>query len=266
MFDIAHWRTFFWKERWLPSRTPTRLGCTLEQLGAALTFLRPRPEAKGALDLWSPTQYAPDTKRGSDNVVSLSCLVLDYDDGCTIDDAWDRWDSYAMIVHTTWGHTAEHHRFRVVLPLAQPIAREHWAAVWAWGAEQSGQQVDPSCKDPARMYYVPCQGDNARAMRQDGALLDLSHLRVKPPVRRQRREIATAHRVDQTDPAWRRWAGEQVGGRLVSDAVRHAPCPRCGRPEVHWPFDAGLRTFAKCNRENSCGWYGLITEVLEGRK
>lgn len=239
---------------------------SLEVLGRLLTRARPRPAEKGALHLWSPTLYTDGANRGSASVVSLSCLVLDYDDGCTIEDAWDRWDSYAVIAHTTWGHTAEHHRFRVVLPLAQPIPREHWPAAWAWGAEQSGQQVDPSCKDPARMYYLPCSGEDARFIRQDGALLDLSHLRVKPPLRRPRREIATAHRVDQSDPAWRQWAGETAKGTVCGTWIRHAVCPECGRPEAYWPIDASLRVFAKCNREGSCGWYGLISEVLEGKK
>ncbi len=40
-----------------------------------------RAAPKRDLRLWSPALYMPDTKRGSENVIHLSCLVLDYDEG-----------------------------------------------------------------------------------------------------------------------------------------------------------------------------------------
>lgn len=115
-----------------------------------------RSEAKNDLRIWSPTCYRSGARRGSDGVDHLSCLVLDYDDGyTTIEDASATWERWYHIVHTTWSHKPEHHKFRVIVPLAEPVAAEHWSRVWQWAEARTGMAIDPACKSVSHTYALP---------------------------------------------------------------------------------------------------------------
>ena len=46
---------------------------------------------------WSPTLYEPGAKRGGENIVSYSCLVMDYDSGFPIEEASEQWSSYNFV-------------------------------------------------------------------------------------------------------------------------------------------------------------------------
>ncbi|MBZ0116016.1 MAG: hypothetical protein K8H88_03400, partial [Sandaracinaceae bacterium] len=128
---------------------------TLDALGLELEA-DARKDAKKDLRIWSPTLYRTGAdKRGGDNVTHLSCLVLDYDDGTSIDDASEVWSKYFHIVHTTWSHTAEHPRFRVVLPLGHLVLAREWGRVWAWAEEKARRAIDPALKNPSSTYALP---------------------------------------------------------------------------------------------------------------
>ncbi|MBX7192611.1 MAG: hypothetical protein K1X94_11165 [Sandaracinaceae bacterium] len=115
-----------------------------------------RKKAKGELRVWSPTLYVPGAdKRGGEHVTHLSCLVLDHDDGTRIDDASARWSRYFHVVHSTWSHTEEHPRFRLVLPFAHLVAARDWTRVWQWAAAQSGHAIDGALKNPSSHYALP---------------------------------------------------------------------------------------------------------------
>ncbi len=114
-----------------------------------------RRAAKRDLRLWSPTLYTPGAPRGSEGVVAVGCLVLDYDAGATLEDAASTWESWFHLVHSTWSHRADRPRFRVVLPLARPVVAADWAAVWAWAAALTGHVVDPALKGLGSMFALP---------------------------------------------------------------------------------------------------------------
>ncbi|MEQ9702549.1 MAG: hypothetical protein RLO54_32150, partial [Sandaracinaceae bacterium] len=132
--------------------------------------------AKRDLRLWSPALYRPGAdKRGSDNVTHVSCLVLDYDDGTPIAEASTTWSTFFHLVYTTWSHTAEHARFRVVMPLAFSVPAEDWAAVWSWAEERAHFTIDPSMKSPAATYALPAVPHRdwpREAYARPGAILD----------------------------------------------------------------------------------------------
>lgn len=136
--------------------------------------------------LWSPTLYKKGTTRGNANVISISCLVFDIDNGSGMSGIEKRWQDYGYITHTTWGHTPESPRKRVVFPLATPVSAEMWPEYWERANVYlcSGKS-DPSAKDIARIYYTPsCPVSNrsyAESSAHDGPLLDMSKL---PQVRR----------------------------------------------------------------------------------
>jgi hypothetical protein len=66
--------------------------------------------------------YFPNTvSRCSDNIVSISGMVLDFDKDYTIDRAIDTFDGLEYVLYTTFNHTYDKHRFRVVIPFIQQL-------------------------------------------------------------------------------------------------------------------------------------------------
>ena len=128
--------------------------------------------------LWSPIEMKP----GEDwckavNVAWVYCLVMDYDDGTTIEDAHGRWEPWEHVLHTSWSHGPQTPKVRVVLPLIEPVPADEWRDVYTqvlrWDAERSGMseadaaeaglRADRACKDPSRMFYVPALGKHGHA-------------------------------------------------------------------------------------------------------
>jgi len=112
--------------------------------------------AKKDLRIWSPTLYKEDApKRGSDHVEHLSCLVLDYDSGVPLDDALEAWSRWFHLVHTTWSHTPEQPKYRVILPLAAPVRAEDWPNFWQWAFARTGGVVDSAPKSAGSTFALP---------------------------------------------------------------------------------------------------------------
>jgi len=126
---------------------------------------------KDGLPLWGPTVYGPPWRedgrmvcRRSSNTCSLSMVVLDVDDGTDVADLVE--PGTFCVAHTSWSHTEQLPKWRVVYPLAAPVPAQDWAQTWR-GIESKWPSVDPTTKDPSRMYYVP-------AVRQAAALCERS--------------------------------------------------------------------------------------------
>lgn len=134
-----------------------------------------RRAVKRDLRLWAPALYRTGSSRGSENVVHLSCLVLDYDGGEPLEEASARWAPWLHVAHSTWSHTETHPKFRLCLPLAQPVLAQDWERVWEWAAERAGDAIDPSLSSPGATFAVPTvpHEDWPRAhVFQPGPLLD----------------------------------------------------------------------------------------------
>lgn len=134
-----------------------------------------RSDPKRDLRLWSPAHYPQGSRRGSENVVHLSCLVLDYDSGLPIAEAAAAWQDVFHIVHTTWSHTPEVPKYRLILPLAQPVRPEDWRTVYDWAEERAAGTVDPTGKSVGTTFALPAVADEALprvAFAHPGPLLD----------------------------------------------------------------------------------------------
>lgn len=139
-----------------------------------------RSDPKRDLRLWSPAHYPPMSRRGSENVLHLSCVVLDYDTGLPIADAAAAWQDYFHIVHTTWSHTPEAPKYRLTLPLAEPVPPADWRGVYEWAEERaagtaSSGVVDPTGKSIGTTFALPTVADEAVprvAFARPGPLLD----------------------------------------------------------------------------------------------
>ena len=148
--------------------TATPEEVTWEQLVYVLTKPDPHPgppddkATKERIPGWIPARLKPDDhgeyRRKSANVVEVSALVFDLDNGEPLPRARDLARGLRAVFHTSWSCTPANPKGRLVLPFAAccPVAR--WREVWAAGARwaaTAGIVVDPAPKDPARLYFLP---------------------------------------------------------------------------------------------------------------
>jgi hypothetical protein len=287
-------------------KTPRQHRATWEQLRQSFTRFKVHDGEKKALSAWSPTLYKEGARRGSSGVVSISALVLDYDDGTSIDEALDCWGWRPGILHTSWSHELSCPRFRVIMPLAEPVAAEDWPAVFAWAVRWSSRltnpediggpedwhkaelqpTIDPVCKDPGRLYYVPAirsedwpryatswapttelLGTHApwtkhlQALRAERAK---KAARPKPPKRvscRPGQATRKARERLRTVPSARLALGQELGGKVQTTTVKGITCPQCSRASVWFLIDPDKKTSASCNHGNSCGWWGSLYDL-----
>ena len=103
---------------------------------------------------WSPFIFA-NNKRLSSNFIATDMLVYDVDDGMRIEQAEAiiaQAKLTALCLPST-SHTEEHHKFRIIMPLARTITNAGvYASTWSKGAELFGV-VDEQTKDLGRFYF-----------------------------------------------------------------------------------------------------------------
>jgi hypothetical protein len=117
-------------------------------------------ERKHASGLFSPVVYRPGASRGNAGVEQITLAVADFDHNADASAVQQHLTAHglACVIHSTYSHTREHPRFRVVVPLAEPVAPADWPEVsrrWLAFLSESGCRPDPGCTDAARMYYLP---------------------------------------------------------------------------------------------------------------
>jgi hypothetical protein len=129
-----------------------RRAVDLANLVKLLTTFRQVADKKQAR-CWSPTRYADDvTSRGNAGVEAVSALVFDLD---RVPPDPKRLEGVCWIGHTTWSHQPDSPRWRVVIPLAQPVPATSWSNVWQRARAALSPEADPACKDPSRAYWLP---------------------------------------------------------------------------------------------------------------
>lgn len=127
-----------------------------------LTKMVESPQIRETKDgeLFSPAVFDRD-KRAKENVKELSALMLDHDHQADFERDTKVWTDlgYAVIAYTTFSHLRppdKEVKFRIFLPLTEPIPRDDYALLWRWAAAQS-PSADPSAKDSSRMFYTPAR-------------------------------------------------------------------------------------------------------------
>jgi hypothetical protein len=114
---------------------------------------------------FSPALFDP-PERKKDDVKELSMLVLDYDHKASLDEDIKVWRSLDIrfAVYTTHSHlrvtdknpNAEE-RFRILIPLSEPIPSSHFPALWECAVKSSRGKIDTKAKDASRMFYLPAK-------------------------------------------------------------------------------------------------------------
>lgn len=155
---------------------------TWSRLCRVLSTHTERAHKDGAL--WSPTAYQPDHGRGQANVLRLSCLVADVDSGAdyaTVDRVAMMLADFAFVIHSSHSHTEDAAKFRVVTPLAEDVPAADWGRVWdRWQTTFAHLRVklDPACKDPSRIYYLPSHPPGAEhfAFSNEGSFFEMDFM------------------------------------------------------------------------------------------
>jgi hypothetical protein len=134
-------------------------------------------ELKERQPAWSPVKYKPGTVRSNPGVEWVDLLVLDLDDK-PWEPVREALEPYEYLVHTTFSHSDRSPRYRVVLPLLRPVPADRWNQTWLDASTKFLNTADDSCKDPARIYFVPCHriGYDHFSDRHQGKWLDPDEL------------------------------------------------------------------------------------------
>ncbi len=173
---------------------------------------------------WSPTSYPDGKTRANENVLTVSCFVLDIDDGARAEIFWDQWQTpeeqpLAFCLHSSYQSTAEKPRWRAVFPLAAPVPADTWPAVHRkLTMALSSGHADPSCKDVSRFYFLPaCPPDalpEAFADVREGIPLDPADFPDPPP---EETAEAQMRHVFREGPPRAKGEDNSIGGRPGDD-------------------------------------------------
>lgn len=224
-----------------------------------------------------------DNLRQGDCFERASMVALDVEEGVTLAEAHHALQGCFHVLYTSWKHTQEAHRFRVVLPLLRPVDPTEYKALWAWCARRVGPGVDPQTRDLARANLLPAiRPDGRRAqvgtwgrapLLDPDAVLEEALELVRPPPRSPPRPVEPVTLAPgdalrearlrlTTSPEARRRAALALGARVRSNRADNAPCPACGRRSVWFWLEPGACNTARCDHQRSCGWWGHLDELL----
>lgn len=157
--------------------------------------------------------------RAGENVIKgFDMVVIDVDDGCTIDAAKDLLKDYTYLIYTTKRHTPEANRFRIVLPINYRLEldseefREFSANVFSWLPfavdEVTGQRERKWETFPGDHWY------------NEGELLDA--LQFIPKTSKNEEYKASIVKLENLDNLERWFAQRMVSGNRNNQMLRFA--------------------------------------------
>jgi hypothetical protein len=153
---------------------------TWEQFAKWLTTEPGEYSDKAGGGWYIPAEFDPVYRHG-DNFVAKHALTFDFDH-VTIDtwgDVLIAWEGLAFAIYTTFSHTPEHPRFRVVMPLSRPAGFDEYQAVIRKVAGDVGVElVAAESFKPCQMMYCPARrlGGMFASRINQGALLDVDEV------------------------------------------------------------------------------------------
>jgi phage/plasmid-associated DNA primase len=108
---------------------------------------------------WIPAVFVENGLRRDSDVSSITAFVADIDnkdgdivDASSIDELLSGLTYYA---HTSYSHSAEHPKWRVVIPFSNPCNAEQFKLVFEHFQDLFNGALDRSCRNPSHLYYLP---------------------------------------------------------------------------------------------------------------
>jgi len=115
------------------------------------------PADKAVTVAMSTARYPAGVARGKANALDASAIALDIDEGWTIDQAEAAVEDMLtpFVIYTTTKHSAEAHRFRIVLFLDRPVTADEYEALWFGLAKRWRATMDAKTRDISRISILP---------------------------------------------------------------------------------------------------------------
>ncbi len=129
---------------------------TWDQLCASLRKPYPATTPKNKLPMWSPAVFR-ENRRAAANVEVVSCLVFDVDETPvpTLEEIARAVGDFRWFAHSSSSSTIEVPRWRLIVPLSQPVTRADYTKLWRKYVERLPFPVGKSSKDSSRAWYAP---------------------------------------------------------------------------------------------------------------
>ena len=125
---------------------------------------RARAKAQKSGRAWCPATFGTcanekGSLRHDGNVVAMYAGVADIDnkidEPLTVPEIERRLNGHAFALHTSYSHTPEKPRYRVIIPLAHPMPPADMPRLFAYFKSLFGSALDEACKNPSHLYFTP---------------------------------------------------------------------------------------------------------------
>jgi hypothetical protein len=148
--------------------------------------------SKSMMPYYSIAEFKPNN-RSSETLISCHAIILDSDDGYSINAAKQALDETSLnyVITTSWSHQAEKNgkppcdRFRVVIPMTESITdKGKYASYYNYFSNKIlGEKADPNAIGPERLhgfYANRFDGQGAHFYKTDGKFFNPSNLEIVP--------------------------------------------------------------------------------------
>lgn len=138
-------------------------------------------------------------RRSKANLEHITGLVLDVDKGQKIEDAISLYSGLEYVIYTTFNHTFDLNRFRIIIPFSQPLKSEDIALRKA-SIQETFPTVDPASFNASQAFYFHSGLNDPIAYHNMGVMIDpyLFEVEQKPePVIYQRETTSDYRDVEE---------------------------------------------------------------------
>jgi KaiC/GvpD/RAD55 family RecA-like ATPase len=146
---------------------------------------------------WAPVTFR-DEKRCRPAVEDVHGLALDIDGTVTLEWAEETLGCWAGLIHTSKSHTADKHRFRVILPMRRSVTAEEHGGIWRRLDALWPGVFDPAAKDASRFWYWPSSGPAFETRVLYGSVFDPDAILSWPDPAEKRQAVPTRAAAPET--------------------------------------------------------------------
>jgi hypothetical protein len=119
-------------------------------------------------------------RRCKNNVISITGIVLDVDEEMTMEQAMTKLDGIEYVLYTTFRHTPEKHKFRIVIPFSKPLLAEDVA-----GRQQDIISMFPGVDNASftvsQSFYFHSGKNDSIAYHNKGYIIDPYEFEYREP-------------------------------------------------------------------------------------
>lgn len=176
---------------------------------------------------WMPCSLRdPNGRRLKENIKEIFLLVLDIDSGVSFNQIEELLRNFEFVVHSTYSHSAEISKWRVILPLSKPIEPTQLAPLFDSVNQLFKGALDVTCgHDPSRMYYLPSCPKETESLyvfqHNEGVYLDPDTFIVKQTTKSPMTSIASkkAHVKKGVSVGERNTTLTKLIGKYINEGV-----------------------------------------------